>query len=322
MKSFSLIVLIAATVGTSIAGSNGGMAGAFGRVGAGARAKGLGGAYTGVAQGAAAIYYNPGALPFGAGREFTANLSQMALDRTLHYLAFATPVKPPTGPGKPAVNAGVGVAWLHAGVSDIDARDFDGLPLDPIDQSSNLFMLGFGVQLHEKVGVGLTAKMNYDTYGKIGNDEASINGNGFGADAGIFARPLEQLTVGAQVKDLGVKTTWSTTEYWDQGASKADKWPVQYRFGAAYTYEWLLGAVDIESSQESETKLHAGLEAARQITDKQSIAGRVGYDDGAFNFGLGVGFDFWKVHSVLDLVYTIENIAPNDATTLGWSVRF
>ena len=41
-----------------------------------------------------------------------------------------------------------------------------------------------------------------------------------------------------------------------------------------------------------------------------------------FNFGLGVGFDFWKVQSVLDFVYTLENITPDDATTLGWSVKF
>jgi hypothetical protein len=124
------------------------------------------------------------------------------------------------------------------------------------------------------------------------------------------------------VRDIGVKTTWSTTDYWEQGSSKPDKWPVQYRVGAAYEYSGLLGAVDVESSQEKETKLHAGLEATRNITDKQSVAGRLGYDDGAFDFGLGVGFAFWKVHSVLDFVYTLENITPDDATTLGWSVKF
>ena len=214
------------------------------------------------------------------------------------------------------------MAWLHAGVADIDARDFDGNPMEMINQSSNLFMLGFGVQFHERFGGGITAKMNYDTYGKIGNDGASVNGDGFGADAGVFVKPIDRLTLGAQVKDIGVKTTWSTTEYWSQGASKADEWPVQYRVGGAYTYGGLLGALDVESSAESETKLHAGIEAARQITERQSIAGRVGYDGGAINFGLGVGFAFWKVESVLDFVYTLEDIAPDDATTLGWSVKF
>ena len=322
MKHILILILVLAFSLTTFAGTNGGMAGAFARMGAGARAKGLGGAFTGVGEGAAAVYFNPGALPFGDSREFTANMSRMALDRTLHYLAFATPIHPKAGPEKRIVNAGVGLAWLHGGVSNIDARDFDGLPMDPIDQSSNLFMFGFGVQVHDKVGVGITAKMNYDTYGKIGNDNSSVHGNGFGADAGVFAKPIDRLSVGAQIRDIGVKTTWSTTNYWDQGSSKADKWPLQYRFGAAYTYSGLLGAVDLESSQEGETKLHAGVEASRNITDKQSIAGRIGYDGGPLNFGLGVGFAFWKVQSSLDFVYTLEDITPNDATTLGWSVKF
>jgi hypothetical protein len=322
MKKYILTLSTAFLVSQCFAGTNGGMAGAFSRMGAGARAKGLGGAFTGVGQGAAAVYFNPGALPFGEEREFTANLSRLALDRTLHYLAFAAPVRPKAGPDKRVVNAGIGLAWLHAGVSDIDARDFDGLPMDQIDQSSNLFMMGFGVQVLDKVGLGVTAKINYDTYGRIGDGNASIHGNGFGADAGVFAKPVDRLTVGAQIKDIGVKTTWSTVDYWDQGSSKADKWPAQYRVGGAYQYSWLLGAVDIESSQESETRLHAGIEAARDITSKQSIAGRVGYDGGAFNFGLGMGFAYWKVRSSLDLVYTLENIAPNDATTLGWSIKF
>ena len=322
MKKLVAIAALLTFAVTAFADTNGGMAGAFARIGAGARAKGLGGAFTGVGQGPAAIYFNPGALPFGQGPEFTANLSKMALDRSLHYLAFATPVHPKAGPGKQVVNAGVGVAWLHAGVSDIDARDFDGNPIDMIDQSSNLFMFGFGVQFHERVGAGIAVKKNYDTFGRIGNENRSINGDGFGGDAGIFVRPLDKLTVGAQVKDVGLKTTWNTTDYWAQGTTKEDKWPMQYRVGAAYTQSGILGALDVESSSEGETKLHAGVEAARQITDKQSIAGRVGYDAGAINFGLGVGLAFWKVQTMLDFVYTLENIAPDDATTLGWSVKF
>jgi hypothetical protein len=322
MKKIIVVISLFALTLTASAGTNGGMAGAFARIGAGARAKGLGGAYTGVGVGPAAIYFNPGALPFGSGPEFSANVSKMALDRSLHYLAFATPVHPKAGPGKRAVNAGVGVAWLHAGVSNIDARDFDGNPMEMIDQSSNLFIFGFGVQFHERVGAGIAVKKNYETFGRIGNENRSINGGGFGGDAGIFVRPIDRLTVGAQVKDIGVKTTWNTTDYWSQGTSKTDKWPAQYRVGAAYTQYGLLGALDVESSAEGETRLHAGVEGTRQFTEKQSIAGRLGYDAGAVDFGLGIGFAFWKVQAMLDFVYTLENIAPDDATTLGWSVKF
>lgn len=322
MRKFIVIIAALGVSVAAFAGTNGGTAGAFARVGAGARAKAMGNAYTGLAAGPSAIYFNPGALPFGAGPEFAATTAQLALDRSVDYLAFSAPVHPKPGPAAKAVNAGVGVGWLHAGVGDIDSRDFNGNPLDRIDMSSNVFLFGFGVQFHERFGAGLTAKVIYESFGRIGNDNRPVNGDGFGADFGAFARPIEYLTVGAQLKDVGAKTTWSTTEYWSQGSSKADNWPLQYRVGAAYQRSGITGAVDLEGSDEGETRLHAGLEGAYAITEKQSVAARAGYDAGAPGFGVGIGFALWKFHSTIDFTYVIENIAPDDATTIGWSVQF
>jgi len=317
-----MLLLLVASCSLGWADTNGGFAGAFARLGAGARAKALGDAYTGLADGPSAIYFNPGALPFASRYEFSATTARMALDRSLDYLAFTAPLHPKAGPDKRIVNAGVGLGWLHAGVGNIDSRDFDGNPLSPIDQSSNLFLFSFGLQFHERFGAGVTAKVIYETFGKIGNDNKSINGNGFGADIGAFAKPIDHLTLGAQIKNLGAKTTWNTTDYWTEGSSKADKWPFEYRAGAAYERSGITGVVDVESSNKKDTKLHAGLEGAMDITDKQSVAGRLGYDDGAPTFGIGIGFTVWKLRSALDLTYVLEDIAPNNSTQIGWSVQF
>ena len=321
-KSHFVLLALFTLTSVSLAGSDGGFAGAFARLGAGARAKALGDAYTGLAQGPSAMYFNPGALPFAQHLEFSATTAKMALDRSLDYIAFTAPVHPRTGPEKKAVNAGLGVGWLHAGVGNIDSRDFDGNPLPTIDQSSNLFLFSFGLQFHERFGAGVTAKVVYETFGKIGNDNKSINGNGFGADVGAFAKPIDHLTVGAQILNLGAKTTWNTTDYWSQGSSKADKWPFQYRAGAAYQYSGLTGTMDVESSDKNDTRLHAGLEGAVNVTEKQSVAGRIGYDDGAPTFGIGLGFAVWKLHSSIDLTYVLENIAPDNSTQLGWNIQF
>lgn len=321
MNRILFIVTLLLTASAACAGTNGGLGGAFDRMGAGARAKALGNAYVAVPEGPSTIYFNPGATPFTEQSEFTAMDASMALDRSLQYLAFVTPVRPKAAEGQ-VVNAGIGVAWLHAGVGDIDSRDFDGLPLEMIDMSSNVFMLGFGVQFHERFGGGVTAKVIYETFGKITDNDRSVNGDGFGADVGLYAIPLDFLSLGAQVKDIGTKTTWNTTDYWSQGSSKADDWPLQYRFGAAYHRQGLLGAVDIETSEEGEAKLHAGAEISREITEKQSVAARTGYDDGAFCVGFGIGFAFWKVLSTVDFTYTFEDIAPGDTPTVSWSVKF
>jgi hypothetical protein len=317
-----LVIILLFTFGTTYADTNGGFAGAFARMGAGARARAMGGAYTGLAEGPAAIYYNPGALPFLPKREFMAMTSKMALDRRLDYLAFATSVHPHAGPEKRAVNAGVGLAWLHGGVGNIDSRDFDGNPLDKIDMSSNLFLFGFGIQFHERFGAGLTAKVVYETFGSIGTENHSVNGDGFGVDFGAFAKPMDHLTVGAQIKDIGAKTTWNTTYYWSQGSSKPDEWPAQYRVGAAYNWKYLTGALDVESSRKGETKLHAGVEGTYGFTAHQSIAGRAGYDGGPITMGIGIGLDVWKVRSTIDFTYVLENIAPDDAFLIGWGVQF
>jgi hypothetical protein len=324
MKHLNSVIIVFLLTTTAFAGTNGGFGGAFSRMGAGARAKAMGNAYTGLADGPAAIYFNPGALPFALNREFTANATSMALDRSMQYLAFTTPLHPKAGPGKKVVNAGVGLGWLHAGVSDIDARDFDGNPLSGpmMKQSSNLFLFAFGIQLHEKVAAGVTAKVIYETFGKITDNHKSVNGDGFGVDAGILAKPIEHLSVGAHVKDLGSKTTWNTSEYWTQGASKTDKWPFQYQFGAAYNYNWLTGAVDLEGSKEGETRIHVGAEAAHSFTEKQSLAVRAGLDHDSFCAGLGLGFSFWKLKSKIDFTYTFESIAPNDAQSVAWGVEF
>jgi len=317
MKYFFLSLLISSV---AFANTNGGLGGAFTRVGAGVRAQAMGNAFTAVAQGPSALYFNPGALSFQENSEFSASSRSMALDRRVDYLAFSTPLKPKTE-GK-VVNAGVALGWLHAGVSDIDSRDFDGRPLETINMSSNVFQFGFGVQFHPKIGAGIAAKVVYETFGKIADDKSSVNGNGFGVDAGVFAKPMDRLTVGAQLKDLNSKTTWNTSNYWSQGTNKIDEWPLQYRLGAAYEYQWLLGALDIEGSEEGETKLHAGAEAKTAISDRQWIAGRLGMDGENFNIGAGFDFEFWKVLSKVDFTYTLESVAPDDAVAISWGVEF
>jgi len=321
-RIFFIPIAILLLAWPTFAGTNGGLGGAFTRIGAGARAKAMGNAFVAVAEGPSAVYFNPAALSFGEKREFTATLSRMALDRSLDYLAFSTPLRPKAGPEKKAVKAGVGLGWLHAGVGDIDSRDFDGNPLETIDMSSNLFLFSFGMQFHEKFGAGLTAKVIYESFGKIGTDDAAVNGDGFGVDFAAFAKPIEYLTVGAQIKDISSKTTWNTSNYWSQGSSKEDKWPMQYRIGAAYQRWGCLAAMDFESSEESDTRLHAGLEGTYDISPKQSVAGRIGYDDGAATFGVGLGFAVWKIHSTLDFTYILEDIAPDDATAISWGVQF
>jgi hypothetical protein len=48
----------------------------------------------------------------------------------------------------------------------------------------------------------------------------------------------------------------------------------------------------------------------------------VGYDNGSPTFGVGLDFAVWKVRSQVDFTYVLENVAPDNSTMVGWSVKF
>ena len=94
MKILYGLVAILALTTSLFAGTNGGFGGAYSRVGAGVRAQAMGNAFTAVAQGPSALYFNPGALSFQESSEFSASSRSMALDRRTDYLAFSSPLHP------------------------------------------------------------------------------------------------------------------------------------------------------------------------------------------------------------------------------------
>ena len=72
-------------------------AGAFARIGFGARGIAMGGAQVADAFGDASPYYNPSLAPFTAQQSLSATAAFLTLDRELQYLQFATPLQPRAG---------------------------------------------------------------------------------------------------------------------------------------------------------------------------------------------------------------------------------
>jgi len=131
MRVFRLIIIVFMIV--NVAKSEllaeegyGGYAGAFLRMGLGARPKALGGAYTAVAEGSYAGYYNPGAFPRNNYKELTLSYSALSLDRNFNYVGLVIPITPRTGSGEKPLKAGVHLGWINAGVDNIDGRDSNG----------------------------------------------------------------------------------------------------------------------------------------------------------------------------------------------------
>ena len=325
-KSVIIAVIIVLGGTTLLAGTNGGYSGAFLRIGLGARALGMGNAQVAVAQGPWALYYNPGALPWTNHREVALSTYSLSLDREYYFVGVALPLRPPKAP----VQAGVALGWIHARTSNIDGRDFDGIHYGWLSQNENAFQMAFGVGDTTRVGVGLAVKVIYSLYPDMTAEGNAVNANGVGMDVGVRVRVLPMLVLAARIKDFNflnpdrkMRITWDTSEYWSQGSSKSDRFPVQFVGGAMVTpLDGLTVAGDAEISSAYDRRLHIGVEYAKRFSDQLQGAIRAGVDYHNITFGFGITPKVWHLQTTLDYAYIIESVSPIDSHIFSWTFQF
>ncbi|MCI0495985.1 PorV/PorQ family protein [candidate division KSB1 bacterium] len=270
-------------------------AGAFLRMGLGARANAMGGAFTGVAEGAVAAYYNPAGIPFLEKREIMLSYRFLSLDRNFNYIGFATGVRPKVeeGSNELALNGGLALSWIHAGVDNIDGRDFAGNHYQNFSNSEHAFALSFGVMpIKNKLAIGLTGRVLYNRFPDMGDENATISDTGLGVDLGVLIKPLPYLSVGFVIKNINAKYSWKTDKLWEKDIDKIDRFPQTFRGGIAlrYPYPWLLLAADIEKNNQQDLKYFIGTEAL--LLDQ--FAARAGLNNGSPTLGGGYLFQLFS----------------------------
>ncbi|MDZ7331750.1 MAG: hypothetical protein ONB31_07205 [candidate division KSB1 bacterium] len=287
------IILIAGA--RSIHAEDGILAGAFMRMGLGARANAMGNAFTGVAEGSVAAYYNPAGIPFLESRQLSLEYRLLSLDRKFNYVGFATGIRPKVdaASGEQPLNAGIAISWIHAGVDHIDGRDFEGNHYQDFSNAENAFALSFGIMpIRNKLAIGLTGKVLYNRIPDIGDNNAAISDFGMGVDVGLLAKPWTFLSIGILAKDINAKYDWKTDKVWEKDIDKTDRFPTTIRLGIGlrYPYPWLLFAFDLEKNDQQNLKYFIGTEAVFQ----NKFAGRVGLNNGSPTFGAGYQFELFK----------------------------
>jgi len=194
-------------------------AGAFSRLGFGARGMALGNALVADPSADVSPHYNPALLPSASGQRVSASAALLSFDRKLQFLEFTTPIGP---------TAGIGLSLIHAGVGNIDGRNADGAHTETLSTDEFALSLAFGNRFADWFAVG-TALTLYQS-----DLVPEVNPvRGFGVDLGVSVQATDRLSIAAAVNDLLAKYEWDTSAV--GGGSHTDRFPVRLRFGAGYS---------------------------------------------------------------------------------------
>jgi hypothetical protein len=292
----------------------GGKAGAYSRLGFGARGMGMGNALTAVTSGDAIGYYNPATLPFAEYRNISASFGILSFDRRLNFLSFAQPL---------SERAGISAGIINSGVSNIDGRDSDGEPTGPLKTSENQVFLGFGTQFKNGLAIGLNVKYLYHHL------YTDVNSSTFGIDFGALFPVNNSITIGATMRDLVSKYSWNIKTGNGLSSQTEDKFPQLYTFGVACKLPDSLGiaAVDAEFSNQSTINLKVGVEvpiipevSVRAGMDRIDVKEKGNGVRPTFGFTARKSFEEWT--PAINYAFVIEPFATSGMHMISLSVIF
>ncbi len=320
-KSITCFIILVNVWLAQARNGDGGYAGAFLRMAIGARAQALGDAYSAVPQGAVAGMYNPALLPHLRHRQLTLSYGHLPLDRSTSYIGFAIPLQPKQSEdGMGLLKAGFSLAWLRAGVDNIDGRDMSGNSIGAFSNSENAFYFSFAMAPLPQLSIGISAKVLYNRMPNLANDNSAVTSKGFGIDIGAYYSPLTDLSLALVLRDNNSKYTWNTDKLWDRGTSTTYKFPRVWRAAAAYRIpqKWLLVTAELEDSKEQNPRIHVGAEFSYQ----EIGAVQLGLDDARPCFGLQFGAYLFDRRTTLNYAYVFADEGPGADHLFSWGFEF
>ncbi len=239
----------------------------FLQIGQGARAEGMGGAFTAVADDAYAVYWNPAGLAQITRQSAAINHVEFIEKINSQFASYVLPANKLNG------SLGVGLTYIDLGT--INKTDDTNADLGSAKASSYAGTLSWGQAVGDRLALGVSFKL-------INQNLAGETGSGMAADlGGLIALVPDRLMLGLTVLNLGPKLKTGTS---------GEDLPRTLTAGLAFHAipHKLLFAVDGSKEAATDFQLRAGGEYT--IQDRYIM--RVGYQDtfdagGGLSAGLG-----------------------------------
>ena len=289
----------------------GGQSGGFLRMGMTARSMAMGGGFTAELDQSFATFHNPAWAAFLVNRQLGSSYTNLSLDRRLAATSFSTPL-PPT--------AGVGVAWVNAGVTDIQGRYSTGMKSTKMQTGENAIMITFAQKVLPWISFGATVKiLRYDL--PI-TESDQLTGSGIGFDIGILVKAGKFNTLGITVQDLSSNYQWDTGDVYAEGRLYKDEFPTIYRIGSRTNFKGMIVVGDIGLITDHETFVSALPRLGVEYGFLEQYYFRGGYGNGRTAFGLGYEYGLFKAHdSHIDYAFSMDWTAQT-AHTISYAFSF
>jgi len=275
-----------------------GYAGSFLRIGSSARSVAMGSAFTAKLDRGFTAYHNPAGVVFLDRKQFTVLHHFLSLQRQYFATSFSTGL-PPT--------AGLGIAWISAGVKDIDGRSYSGFQTETLSTSEDAIFVTFANQIASGLSVGLNFKLLFH---RLPVDGENLTGKGIGFDIGIMFRRITNLTIAAKIQDINSKYVWNTTSIFDdEGQVYNDYFPTIFRLGGSYTFRQFLFTADYGYVADLQENFYLGsvIRVGAEYTWREQYFFRAGFGNARVSVGAGMNYSLWKnKDAYLDYAFVYE----------------
>lgn len=279
-----VLIIIAALVGrVSVAAPVGGQTAAdFLNIGVGARPAGMGGAYSAIADGALASYWNPAGLTSIQTGEVSLSHFAWYQDVSVEHGSVGFRLS------RHAVMA-ASITFLNYGqITRYDANGYEQGEVDAYDWSG---AVSLGMRLSDNIAVGVTGKF-------INQQLDDISASTFAGDAGVKV-DLEWAALAVTVNNLGSDMVFDNV---------SEKLPTSVRFGiAAWPFDhWLTTSFEAEKRFDGAMIIRNGLELSwdYHYFIRAGLNMYPGDDQRSLSSGLVMGAGIRLAQAGFDYAYT------------------
>jgi hypothetical protein len=253
-------------------------------------------------------------------RELNTSFRPLTLDRSFAYIGLGLPIHPKADSTGRALNGGLSVSWVHAGVDNIDARDSDGQAYATLSSAENAFNVAFALQPLTRATIGLGLRVVMSRFSGVTQDNGNLSSNSFGFDLGAMIELMDGVRVGFAARNLNLKYSWNTQEVYERGTTNYDKFPRAVSGGIAISRlaPWLTLAAEYEKREFRDGALHLGALASY----RNLVQIRLGMNDSQPTLGAGYTFGLLGKKSELHYAFVTHAESVDGDHVFGWAFVF